>query len=439
MKSLKVALAEDSMTSALMMVDIFKDLGCSVEKVYSNGNDLLNEIGEIEYDVLFTDIELEGDINGIEMVQRFKKRNPTTPFFFITSHDDIYTLKAASATNPWGFLNKPLDKLQLRNTIELLENNKNAISSMFENNKALKKEIEMLKIMNKELSDTNNHLISATWRERDLKKELQESKQIIEEQHHLISDSINYAHRIQKSMVANEKHFNEVFSESFIFYKPKDVVSGDFPWAFKKDKYLYFAAVDCTGHGVPGAMLATIGTLILNDIVNNNGIHDTDVILNKLHSEIVKTLNQENDGEAANDGMDIALCRYNTKSHELQFSGAHRPLYVIRNNEVLKYKSCGFPIGGTQYKRRKDYKKQDIKLEKGDIFYIYSDGVPDQFGGGNDEKFGNQRISDIHQKNIIEKTPFKSIKEVLNNDISNWMNAEDASQTDDMLLISLKV
>ena len=434
MKSLNIVLVEDSKTSAIMMTDIIRDLGCNVEAIYTNGEELIQEIDDVEIDVLLTDIELEGELNGVEMVEKFKKKKPTIPFFFVTSHEDIYTLKAAAATNPWGFLNKPVDKLTLRNTFEILINNKKTIDFFVKKVEELEHEKKMLNIMSKELSETNNHLISATWRERDLKKELQESKKIIEEQHSFITDSINYSHRIQKSMIAKEEHFSQYFAKSFIYYKPKDIVSGDFPWSFKKDDYLYFAAVDCTGHGVPGAMLATIGTLLLNDIVNDDGIIDTNHILDKLHLSIVETLNQENDCEAANDGMDIAICRYHIGTKKLQFSGAHRPLYIITQEGTTRMKSNAYPIGGMQYKRRKPFKVHEVQLKKGDVFFIYSDGIPDQFGGGNDEKFGNQKIIEIFEGNKIE-----SVKEAIDQSISQWMKVEDAPQIDDMLLIGVEI
>ena len=316
---------------------------------------------------------------------------------------------------------------------------KMATDEVVKENEQLKKQLEESKIQIKELNETNNHLITATWRERELKNELEKSKKLIEYQHDQIAGSINYAKKIQQALIANNEQLKPNFIDSFIFYKAKDVVSGDFPWMYKKGDYLYFAAVDCTGHGVPGAILATIGSLLLNDIVNNDGFPKPSDMLNHLHKAIVKTLDQENNKKAANDGMDIALCRLNLKTRVLNYSGAHRPLLIYQNQNVIKKRGCPYPIGGCQYKHRKNYKDIEIQLNKNDVFYIYSDGVPDQFGGEFDDKFGTQKINDIIISEFNQEKPFFEIEKKLKKEILKWMNIGNETQTDDMLLICVKV
>ena len=312
------------------------------------------------------------------------------------------------------------------------------MSELIAHNNSLKKEVELLKIQVEELISTNDHLITATWRERELKKELQQKNKIIEHQHGQITDSINYARRIQKALVVNNEELRENFSDSFIFYKPKDVVSGDFPWLFKKEEIIYFAAVDCTGHGVPGAMLATIGSLLLNDILRENNKKTPAEILDKLHQLVVKTLKQEFDEDAANDGMDIALCSYNTETKELNYAGAYRPLFVFSGGEIKKIKGDSYPIGSCKYASRKSFTNTKVNLLEGDIVYIYSDGVCDQFGGEYDEKYGTKKITEIITKSD-SKVNFEQIKQELADDIDEWMKEGDDYQTDDMLLICIKV
>ncbi|PKP22590.1 MAG: histidine kinase, partial [Bacteroidetes bacterium HGW-Bacteroidetes-21] len=186
--------------------------------------------------------------------------------------------------------------------------------NLVEENNNLKKDIENLTIMINELEQTNSNLISATWRERELKKiltntlsELEKSKSVIEKQNKKISESINYSKRIQDVILPDENSIKSILPQSFILYIPKDVVSGDYPFFYHEGDTCHIAAVDCTGHGVPGAMLSLIGHLILNDILSKGEMKKVSEILNKMHNKIVKTLKQNIEGNDASDGMDIAL------------------------------------------------------------------------------------------------------------------------------------
>jgi len=306
---------------------------------------------------------------------------------------------------------------------------------------ALKKKSEIQGIMLAELEQTNNNLISATWRERNLKAQLkqamddlQQSKELIELQNKKISESINYSRRIQNVILPDEQLIREELPESFIYYKPKDVVSGDFPFYLKKGDDIFIAAVDCTGHGVPGAMLSLIAYLTLTDIINDPDINNTSDILKQLHSKIVITLKQNVPDNDASDGMDIALCRINKANNVLCFSGAHRPLYLVRNNEITEYKGSKFPIGGTQYRKEYIYEKHQVILQSGDSFYMCSDGFPDQFGGENYSKYGATQLKEVILKN--NHKPMGEIKETLKNEFINWKG--EKKQLDDILFMGLR-
>lgn len=306
----------------------------------------------------------------------------------------------------------------------------------------LQTDLENLKLHFSELEATNNHLIAATWRERDLKKkladtleELNKTKEVVELQNKRISESINYARKIQLAINPTEDDLKTSLPNSFILYKPKDVISGDFPWFFKKGDCIYAAAVDCTGHGVPGAMMSMIGNLLLNDIINNSECPKPGAVLDDLHNAVVQTLKQKTSSSNSTDGMDLALLQITLCKNEICFSSAHRPLYLIRNNQLIEYKGDKFPIGGTQYdKKRVPFSNTFINVQEGDIVLIFSDGLPDQIGGEEKRKFMSSRIADIAVMN--SHLPMKDLEKTFDDAIVTWM--QGVKQVDDILLIGIK-
>ncbi len=249
-----------------------------------------------------------------------------------------------------------------------------------------------------------------------------------------IADSINYAKRIQNAILPNNNVINRVLPDSFILYKPKDVVSGDFPWYVQMGDDIYMAAVDCTGHGVPGALLSLIGYFLLNDIVRSRKISDPGLILDQLDEGVTTTLRQDQDDSKTKDGMDIALCKINADKRMVEYAGAHRPLYLMKNGEMEEVKGNKFAIGGGIYKNQTNFTTYKTKLKKGDSIYFCSDGFPDQFGGPDNRKFGPRRtrelIADIHNKSMREAY------QVFDKQWEDWKG--DEKQTDDVLLIGIK-
>ena len=214
-------------------------------------------------------------------------------------------------------------------------------------------------------------------------------------------------------------------------------ISDDLRWRiYERDDYTYIAAVDCTGHGVPGAMMSLIGHLLLNDIVNNTKDYKTPgEILNELHHAVVSTLKQDAPGNKAADGMDVAICRISKDQNEVLYAGAHRPLYRLRGGEqeVAQYKGSKYPIGGMQYDGQNNFEDQVVEVEKGDQVFFFSDGLPDQFGGPDNRKLGPKRI-----RRLIEENKGKSMNEfnvLFENHFMEWMG--DGKQMDDVLLIGI--
>lgn len=266
------------------------------------------------------------------------------------------------------------------------------------------------------------------------KEQIEIQKVLVEEKNKDITDSINYASRIQQAILPLIDDVKKVFPESFIFYKPRDIVSGDFYWFAKKGNDVYIAAADCTGHGVPGAFMSMIGHTLLNEILNEKNITDTGKILTELHTQIRKSLKQ--DQQESRDGMDIALCKINVKTLNVQFSGAMRPLYIISNNELIEIKPDKYPIGGLQDNdEKREFKSHDVLLKKSDLIYLFSDGFADQFGGKDGKKFMVKRLKEL----LLRLSPF-DMNYQYNELVRNYMEwLGDGEQIDDILFIGIRL
>ncbi|MFN7600252.1 MAG: PP2C family protein-serine/threonine phosphatase, partial [Bacteroidota bacterium] len=250
-----------------------------------------------------------------------------------------------------------------------------------------------------------------------------------------INDSINYAKRIQNAILPNTRHINKALPDSFILYKPRDVVSGDFPWFVQIKNDIFIAAVDCTGHGVPGALLSLIGYFLLNDIVRSRKVTDPGKILDLLDEGVTQTLRQDQEDSATKDGMDIALCRINNETRTIEYAGAHRPLYIMKGGAMEEIKGNKFPIGGGIFKNQTNFTTTRVELSIGDSFYFSSDGFPDQFGGAEVRKFGPKKTREIIER--VHKQPMREAAQVFDAEWEAWKG--EHKQTDDVLLIGIKL
>jgi PAS domain S-box-containing protein len=270
--------------------------------------------------------------------------------------------------------------------------------------------------------------------------DITEQKQIqleIEEKNKSITESINYAQRIQSAIIPNIESISEHLPKSFVMYIPRDVVSGDLPWFLKNGDDIYIAAIDCTGHGVPGALLSFIAYFILNSIVTVEENIDAGTILDLLHNGVRKTLKQDTPDAEARDGMDIALCKINFIKKELHFSGAHRPLYFLsEKGEFLQFKGTPQAIGGipTRKGKEKNFENHLINFNLGDKIFFFSDGLPDQIGGEDGRKYKNQRIRDMITENISYN--MEEHKNFFMKDLKEFMG--NNKQIDDVLFIGIE-
>jgi serine phosphatase RsbU (regulator of sigma subunit) len=266
------------------------------------------------------------------------------------------------------------------------------------------------------------------------KSEIESKNEELEILYKQVTDSIHYAKRIQDAILPSNNTVKKLLPDSFILFKPKDIVSGDFYWIEKKGKLVYFAAVDCTGHGVPGAFMSLVGYNILKDILNNTNITRPADILDSLREGIVATLRADDSGKQAKDGMDMTLCAINYETLELQYAAAFNPMCLIRNGELILYQANKFPIG-SYIGEKVGFDNHTIQLVPGDQIFIFSDGYADQFGGPNGKKFmvGNFR------KLLAQIAPLPSgeQKEKLDQTLLSWQGAQE--QVDDVLVIGVKV
>ncbi len=266
------------------------------------------------------------------------------------------------------------------------------------------------------------------------KEEIEEKTKELEIIFKQVTDSIHYAKRIQEAILPPLNLVKTILPESFILYKPKDIVSGDFYWVDKKEDWSYFAAVDCTGHGVPGAFMSIVGYNLLKDILNNTNATLPASIMDLMNDGVANTLHSGSSDKQTKDGMDMTLCALNYKTLELQFSGAFNPLYIVRDNELLQFKPDKFPIG-MFIGEKQNFTNNSIQLQKGDHIYIFSDGYADQFGGPKGKKFMAGSFRDLLKE--ISKLPIDKQRINLNQTIEEWRG--NLEQVDDILVIGVKV
>jgi len=270
-------------------------------------------------------------------------------------------------------------------------------------------------------------------KERTLKIEKQ--KEEIEEQKKHITDSIYYARRIQNAILPAFSFIDEHLKNYFILYLPKDIVSGDFYWVHETNGLFMVAAVDCTGHGVPGAFMSIVGFNQLNYAVTVKKARTAGGILDELNAGVITTLNENTGENSIKDGMDMALCVMDLKNMKSQFAGANNPLVLIRENKIIRYKGDRFPIGAFEARGTQSFVNNEFDLKEGDCLYLFSDGYPDQFGGLEGKKFMYKRFEELLLE--IHSLPVSEQKATLEKRLIKWKGSND--KVDDILVIGIKI
>ena len=274
-------------------------------------------------------------------------------------------------------------------------------------------------------------------------------KRVIETAHEEITASIKYAKSIQSAVLPKTEQVELILGEHFILFKPAEIVSGDFYWVSERGDKTIVVAADCTGHGVPGAFMSMLGITLLDEIVNKEQVTKPDDILNRLRREVILSLKQKGDLKDQKDGMDIAICTLDRKNMKLHFAGAINPLYLIHDsaivndkqihndstmdNNLIEIKGDTMPIGISD--KMDNFFSHEIDIKKGDTFYLFTDGFPDQFGGANHKKFSYKQFKEQLIK--TNSRPLSVQKLLLEKVLSEWMG--NTNQTDDILLIGFRI
>ncbi len=283
-----------------------------------------------------------------------------------------------------------------------------------------------------------NALLSAQNAEIQRKSEnLKKANDEISHKNQQITDSINYASRIQTAILPPEEFFKDNFPDYFILFKPKNIVSGDYYWFIEKNNKVFVAAADCTGHGVPGAFLSMLGISFLYEIVNKRAEITTGEILNTLRDYIKESLRQTGDAKEPKDGMDIALCEIDFKEMTLNYSGAHNPMVIFRKalNQIEELEADKMPIA--IYRKERPFVTKSVKIEHGDRIYLFSDGYADQIGGEKNHKYMRRRMKDLFLTMNLEKMSMPQQKIKLETEFQEWKQKNE--QVDDILVMGIKI
>lgn len=266
---------------------------------------------------------------------------------------------------------------------------------------------------------------------KQINSELSIEKNNVEIKNKEITDSINYAQRIQNAILADRKSIQNVFKNSFLLYLPKDIVAGDFYFFAENDSHVFYAAADCTGHGVPGALMSVVCSNALTRCVKEFNLKSPGHVLDKTNQLVIETLHKS--GEFINDGMDISLLSYNKTSNSYSWAGANNPLWLIRNNELIEFAPNKQPIG--YYDKTEQFFTHELNLIENDCIYIFTDGLADQFGGDKHKKFLNKRFKDTLLLNNTLEMKYQENKLV--ETFNKWKGNLD--QIDDVCVIGIRI
>lgn len=322
--------------------------------------------------------------------------------------------------------------------IQLLNKNSEVAAAELEKEKLKKRSVTFGFILASVLVITVIALLFILWNRYKLKEktsqQLELQNQMIGLKNKEITDSIRYAKKIQNAFLPPDQHVQRIIPDSFIFYSPKDIVSGDFYWVEEWGSKILIAVVDCTGHGVPGAFMSVVGYNLLNQAVNVYGLDKPSLILNHMNKAIYKVLHQSEEDFHVKDGMDVSLIAIDKYKLTLEFSGAFRPLWIVRKNHLEIIKGDKFPVGaylGNEHK----YTLREFQLMKGDRVYLFSDGYADQFGGPKGKKFKYNTLASMVQES--DSRPMHEEGKLIENAFNEWKG--NYEQIDDVCMLGVRV
>lgn len=286
----------------------------------------------------------------------------------------------------------------------------------------------------KSLANAYN-ILSEKNEELNIQKDTIESQsKIIQLKNKEITDSIKYAYNIQSAIMPTMSEFKDYFKEAFVFFRPKDIISGDFFWVTKKENKIIYVTADCTGHGVPGGFMSMLGVSFISEIINEHDLTEPALILSRLRKKVINALKQKGLSGENQDGMDMTLCVLDKNTNELTFAAANRFLFIIRDGNLMQLNGDKQPVG-IFGKDIKPFTQQKIQLQNGDIIITLTDGLADQFGGDRGKKYMYKRLKE--QLVSIHHLPLSEQETIITNTFDNWKG--DLEQVDDVTIIGVKV
>ena len=351
------------------------------------------------------------DMSGIEFLERIVPLYPDCMRMILTGFSDMEAIiQAINKGNIYRYVSKPWNREDLKITID----------------SAL--EVYNLKSQNKHLIDDLKEA------NRTLEQKVNERTRQLEQQRINITDSIKYASRIQRALMLPSEELEKILPSHFILNKPKDIVSGDYYWVSQKNNMLIIAVADCTGHGVPGAFMSIMGINFLNEIVSQSDTIIANEILNELRKQLIKSLGQTGRRDEAKDGMEMALCIVDPDNKQIQFSGAFRPMYLIKDEELIVIKGDPMPIG--KYNENEmPFTNKEVQFNENDMIYLFTDGYVDQIGGLDRKTFKSiqfkKLLKEIHYK------PLKEQKSILEEEHGIWRAGQE--QIDDIMILGIRL
>lgn len=389
-KALNILIVDDNVKNLQILGGFLQNEGYSVEFAI-NGYSAIDWISKDRFDLVLLDVMMPG-IDGYEVCRIIKKevKNKDLPVIFLTARIDHESIIEGFGAGAVDYITKPFIKDEL-------------------------------------LARVKTHLEIKKSRDR-----LAEYLGVIEEKSRNITASIEYAKSIQEAMLKTSNEFKDLIPEHFILYQPKDIVSGDFHWFTRVDNLTIIAVMDCTGHGVPGALMSTLGVTLLNEIVLTNRILRPDMILGNLRAKLIRSLSQKGYQGIIKDGIEGSVFCFDNMMRQFHYSGSCNSMIVIHNGELMEIKPKRIPIGYSD--KEVDFENVSLDLSKNDLIYMFSDGYVDQFGGPLSKRFMKKRFKEILLNN--HKLPLEEQREILLSEFLAWKG--DTEQTDDILVLGIK-
>jgi len=412
LKKTKVLIVDDISENLQILGSLLFDEDMDISFAIS-GKQALESISFNKPDIVLLDISMP-EMNGYQVCERIKANPITTdiPIIFLTANTDTESLVRGFKAGGQDYITKPF------NSEELLAR--------------LNTHIE-LKHKKEELQIYTGQLLSLNSKLTQLNEQLNQQKLTIEQKNKDLTDSMNYARLIQNTLLPSVDKLQYFFPESFVYYRPKDIVSGDFYFYGVVDCKIVIVAGDCTGHGVPGALLTMLAISLLNQMVNNEKLGDPAQMLERIDSEITSMFSDSEKQIQTGDGMDIIIIAIDT-GKQAMFSSCRRPLYLFRNNQLIEYKGSPFSIGGFYAGVEKKFKNTTVELENLDVIYMFSDGYVSQFGGTFNKKYNQFQFKEL--LGTINQLPMQHQYTIIKNTMNDWMG--NNPQIDDILVMGLK-